>query len=85
MNIELDSLMRNYVKWVDENLDEFYGFQYFIEENHQKILDLGENPNYRRDNVKEVITIMRQNHQAFQESIMNYERTKQGNNYLDLI
>lgn len=83
MNNELDSLMRNYVKWVDENLDELYDFQFFIENNHQKILDLGENPNYRRDNIKEVINLMRQNSQSFQESILNYEWTKQWDNYLD--
>lgn len=75
--------LRDYVKWVEKNKDEFYDFQHYIELNYQKISDLGENPDYRRDNIKTVIDLMYENSEDFQEEIITYEQTQQESNYFD--
>ena len=61
-NLEMNQIkMKEYLSWTDKNRQAFYDFKSYIEANHQKIQDAGQNPDNVRDNVNKVIDLMQQN------------------------
>jgi hypothetical protein len=53
--------IQEYVEWVDGSIEELGEFQLYVETNHQRLRNMGVNPDYVRDNVISSINVMRDN------------------------
>lgn len=64
--------IEEYIKWVEMNGPEIGEFRLFIESNHEKLWDLGVNPDYVRSNVISLIEVMQENDVRFREVLAYY-------------
>jgi hypothetical protein len=65
--------MQEYLDWVDLNEDTIYNFKSFIELNYMKIERGGQNPDYVRDNLVQLLLVIQQNELDFRKIIAEQE------------
>lgn len=68
--------IEEYIEWVEIHGPKIYEFQLFVESNHEKLRDLGVNPNYVRDNVISLTRAMQENEVKFREILAYYKRMR---------
>lgn len=65
--------IEDYIEWVEINSPKIYEFKLFVESNYKRLLKLGVNPDYVRENIISLTKAMQENEVKLREILAYYK------------